>query len=339
MTSIAIIGAGLAGLTAARALSPHAEVTVFEKSKAYGGRIATGYSKPYQFDHGAQYIKARSKAFQQFLQPRGEAGVVKNWDAKFVEIKNRQVTQQRTWDTRFPHYVGVPEMNAIGFYLQEGLDVRLRTHVSNLNFMGRHWYPTDDAGNALGKFDWVIVALPGPQAAQLIPSALKMTKQIKSVKMQSCYAMMLGFEQELALPFDAAIIVDEDISWISINNAKPGRHANFTMLVQSTNPWADAHIDDDDKSVLAHIREQTTEVIGYELTHAKHQALWRWRYANADKQTGERYILDADAQIAVCGDWFIQGRVESAFLSGHAAAGNLLQLLNQQNNPLNAHAA
>ena len=44
MTKIAIIGAGLAGLTLARALPAHAEVTLFEKSRGIGGRMATRYA-------------------------------------------------------------------------------------------------------------------------------------------------------------------------------------------------------------------------------------------------------------------------------------------------------
>ena len=41
MKKIAIIGAGLSGLTAATQLREHAEVTVFEKSRGPGGRMET----------------------------------------------------------------------------------------------------------------------------------------------------------------------------------------------------------------------------------------------------------------------------------------------------------
>jgi len=132
MTTIAIIGAGMAGLTAANMLKEHAEVTVFEKSKGYGGRVATRYAKPYQFDHGAQYIKAKSKAFQAFLAPMIAAGVVRRWDAHFVEIKNRQVTQQRDWVARFTPYVGVHEMHDIGDFWPDGTDVRRQSRAQKL---------------------------------------------------------------------------------------------------------------------------------------------------------------------------------------------------------------
>ena len=38
--------------------------------------------------------------------------------------------------------------------------------------------------------------------------------------------------------------------------------------------------------------------------------------------------VDINQNIAVCGDWFIQGRVEAAFISGFEMATSLLNLLN-----------
>ena len=56
MRRVAVIGAGLSGLVAARELRECSEVTVFEKSHGYGG--------DFEFNHGAQYFTARSRAFQ-----------------------------------------------------------------------------------------------------------------------------------------------------------------------------------------------------------------------------------------------------------------------------------
>lgn len=55
---------------------------------------------------------------------------------------------------------------------------------------------------------------------------------------------MLGFSAPLDLPWQAAVVRNADISWMSVNSSKPGRADAFTMLVHSTNAWADAHIDD-----------------------------------------------------------------------------------------------
>ena len=76
MIDVAVIGAGLAGCTAARHLSEIAKVKVFEKSKRPGGRIATRFLCQHQIDHGAQFFTARSPEFKDFLTPLVDAGCV-----------------------------------------------------------------------------------------------------------------------------------------------------------------------------------------------------------------------------------------------------------------------
>ena len=66
--TIAIIGAGLAGLNLARQLSDVAEVVVFEKSDKLGGRMATHPANGFSFDHGAQFFTAKNDAFKTLVQ-------------------------------------------------------------------------------------------------------------------------------------------------------------------------------------------------------------------------------------------------------------------------------
>ena len=56
---IAIIGAGIAGLAAAQQLKqPDFGMTLIEKSRGVGGRMATRRINDLQYDHGAQYFSA-----------------------------------------------------------------------------------------------------------------------------------------------------------------------------------------------------------------------------------------------------------------------------------------
>ena len=86
MLNIAVIGAGLSGLTAANILNTHANVTVFDKAKGPSGRLATRRADPYNFDHGGQFFSAKSSTFKEFLAPMLRQGVIKPWNATFVEI-------------------------------------------------------------------------------------------------------------------------------------------------------------------------------------------------------------------------------------------------------------
>ncbi|MFN9945496.1 MAG: FAD-dependent oxidoreductase [Planctomycetota bacterium] len=68
--SVAVVGGGIAGLAAARALQ-HAGVraTVFDKGRSAGGRAATRRREPHQFDHGAQFFTVRTPGFAAALRP------------------------------------------------------------------------------------------------------------------------------------------------------------------------------------------------------------------------------------------------------------------------------
>ena len=324
MPKIAVIGAGLAGLFVARELSRANDVHVFEKSRGAGGRMATRRAGPFAFDHGAQFFTARSKSFRSFLEPRVEAGVVANWPARFVEIQQGRVVSSRRWGDEYPHFVGVPGMNAVARQLASGLRVRLETTVRSMNRRGARWQLLGEREELLGEFDWVVVTAPAAQAADLLgPTSIG--ADAARVRMRACCALLLGFEEPLDLPWDAALVRDADISWVSVNSSKPGRPASFSLVVHSTNAWADAHVDDDTELVRHYLAEQCRKVTGIDSSGAACIDLHRWRYANADKQDGERYALDAEQRLALCGDWFVRGRVEGAFASARALADRILQ--------------
>lgn len=314
MIKIAIIGAGLAGLTAANLLKKHAHIRVFEKSRGPGGRMATRYAEEFHFDHGAQFFQAKTDEFRNFINPMIKEGIIKEWHARFVEFENSKMVSSRAWDSEVPHYVGVNGMNEIGKYLSKNIDIHYNSKVTPVN-EGAGWKIIDEQGKSLGYFDWVIVTAPAEQTVKLLPSNFEGLSEISSIKMTGCFSLMLGFEKPLSLYFDAALVRDADISWISVNSSKPGRLESFCLLVHSTNKWADSHIEDDVQQVLDYLVNEASKVIGHDLNIASHKAIHRWRYANIGKQEGKKYFIDPKLKIAACGDWCIQGRIESSFTS------------------------
>lgn len=329
MTKIAIIGAGLAGITVANMLKQHADVTVFEKSRGVGGRIATRRAEPYYFDHGAQFFIIKNSEFRAFCEPMLQQGIIKCWYGRFAEIQNKTISQRRNWHQDNPHYVGAPSMNAIAKYISTGLNIKLETQVGSMSRNNGKWSLFDLCGNILGEYDWVIVTSPAKQTldllnTSLLSSRLAFMQEIEQIKMQGCFSLMLGFEQPLPLEFDAALVKGEDISWISVNSSKPDRERGFSLLIHSTNKWADKHIDDDRQQVLHYLCGRASEVIGQDLTTAVHKDIHGWRYANISKQQGQRFLIDTDTNIGICGDWLIQGRIEAAFMSGHELASKVI---------------
>lgn len=327
MTTIAIIGAGFSALTVAQQLKDSAEITLFEKSRGVGGRLCSRRAEPFSFDHGTQFFTVKSSVFRDFLKPIIAAGVVQSWHARFVEFDAGKITKQRHWDDSEPHYVGTPTMSAIGKYLQQGLTIHLNTrvgHIKENHHRKSHWSLYDNDNHHLGDYDWVICSAPAAQTMQLVPNTFRHFQTIQHTTMLPCFSLMLGFQSPLTLPFDAVLIRHLDISWISVNSSKPQRQTPFSLLIHSTNRWASEHIDDERNEVANYLHQQSEKIIGRQIKQAVHRDLQGFRYANISKQNNPlHYLLDEQQQLAVCGDWLIQGRVEAAFLSGHALANKL----------------
>ncbi|MDG1286312.1 MAG: FAD-dependent oxidoreductase [Rickettsiales bacterium] len=327
MSKIAIIGAGFSGLVLAKELSAFADVTVFEKARGVSGRMSTRYADTYQFDHGAQFFTAKTAAFQEFLQPLISQGVVAHWTPRFVEIDRNVITGERQWDENYPHYVGMPKMNQIAKHLAEGLTINLQTPVATIEKKADEWCLKDDAGGAQGCFDWVISTAPPVQSTALLPEIFTHHTALQKTRMSGCFSLMLGFAEPLPLSWDAALVMHADISWISVNSSKPGRPAGYSLLINSTNDWAEKHLDDDRAEVQDYLCSAVSKVIGHDVSQADHIALHGWRYANIGKQDGEPSLLDAENQLAACGDWCIQGRVEAGFTSAMHLADKLKEQL------------
>lgn len=360
----AVIGAGMSGLTFARELEKNntnqCEILLFEKHKEVGGRMATKYDGEYNFDYGTQFVSPRNKDFSRFLESLEKCGIVKRWDARFMEISNRKVTIIRNWDRFCKHYVGYPDMNAIPKYLSQGLNVKKLTKVldvrksasggwnlygeninqnkganennannkDNFTTTGRSKNQGNNIGNVfLGEFDWVIFALPAEQTINILPSEFQYRERVSNFKMSGCFTLLLGFPEPLPIPFDAALIKGEDISWISVNNSKANQSKNYTLVIDSRNKWADAHINDNVEDVEKHLFEKVSQILDMDLSHAEYKSLKTWRYANIARQYGDYAMLDASSNLGICGDYFIQGRVESAFLSGKYLANQFNKIL------------
>lgn len=323
MKRIAIIGAGIAGLALAREIRQLAGVTIFEKSRGYGGRMATRQAKPYQFDHGAQFFTAKSGQFASFLEPYIAKGHVARWDAEFVEIESDTIICRRNWSDGPPHYVCAPRMNVLAKQMAAGLDVVLKTRVQQIVAMESGWRLFDQDQSSLGDFDWVVLAIPAKQALELMPASFADTGMIAAKQMLGCYSLMLGFKQALPLDWQAAFVSGADISWISNDSSKPGRPGFYSLLVHSTNRWAERNLEADHEAVANYLQAELARVIGLDVCGADHVALHGWRYANIARQKGANFLIDTDRQLAAIGDWCIHGRIESAYLSGFGLAQQL----------------
>jgi renalase len=313
------VGAGIAGLSAARALHDRgAEVVVFERSLVAGGRVATriasnielpsGGSVDLSFDHGAQYFTVKDTQFSEVVAYWQRDRIVAPWNAHIVCFDGEGWEDVPDGTAR---YVGVPGMQAIGARLAEGLDIRFGTRIESLS--------------SLSEFDRVIVAVPADQAVPLLADAPELAERAGTVKMQPCWSIMAAFEERVRARFDAAFVTGSPLGWIARNSSKPGvartnEGGPDTWVLHATAAWSAAHAGTRPDVVAPFLLEAFHDLVHAGLPRVFHVTAHRWRYATADPGLAAGALHDRARRISLCGDWCSGPRIEDAFLSGLRAA-------------------
>ncbi len=314
---VAIVGAGMSGLSAARALTHTGCATrVFDKGRGVSGRMSTRYADPFAFDHGAQYFTARDARFVRAVDEWCALGVAGPWEGRIVSFDNGE------WLATSPRkrYVGTPGMNAVCKHLAEGLDVVTNTRVAPVSRDGAAWPLRSEGGDDLGQYDALVVATPAFQAAELLRGVSHLASTASSIAMSPCWAVMLGFEQPLDIPFDGAFVNGGPLSWVARNASKPGRDTRETWMLHGSPTWSTEHLESAPEDVIAALLSAFTELPDVGPAAPTHTTAHRWRYAMPTEPLEVGALWDADQRVAICGDWCMGARVEGAFLSGLAAA-------------------
>lgn len=321
--SIAIIGAGISGLSAAQHLKDVAKVTIFDKSRGVGGRMSTRYAGEYEFDHGAQYFTAQDPDFLKAVESGIDAGVIKPWQARAFYLKDGEVEA----DTGRPRFVGSPRMNSWPKYLAKGQDVRLEYRLSYMKREVDGWDLEFEDGTVAPGFDGIICTVPPAQAGLLLPTNFPHMAQVKSAKLDACFALMIGFREKPHVSWDTLRVAESPVAWMAMNHAKPERKVSPSLIIHADADWSEAYKDADRGWVQSQLLSEASKLCNADLTSAPHIALHRWLYASLGRSVDIACLYDKALNIAVCGDWCQGGRVQGAWLSGRAAANTMLSRL------------
>lgn len=323
MKRVAIIGAGISGLSCASELQSHdITVNIFEKSRGPSGRMSTRRTPDWSADHGAQYFTARDPRFIQEVQYWIKAGSAAIWKPKLKVYEAGVLRESNSEENR---YVGTPNMSSPGKHLAENLSVQYETTICKLVPIGSQWaLQCSESGEIGGTYDFVVLAIPAPQARDLLKNLdARATHITSSAKMKACWTMMAHLPHQLTTDFDAAFINQEIISWICQNESKPMRRGNIWTIHGSPN-WSQENVelskeDAQDQMVKCLIK------LGFNCQDAE-ISMHRWRYASGGLENSIGFFVEPDINLGLCGDWLNGGRVEGAWLSGLELAVTLKQM-------------
>ena len=323
--SCIIVGAGISGLLAASTLQREGwEVTVLDKGRGVGGRMATRWVGEGNFDHGAQFFTVRGERFACLVEGWLKAGVAAEWARGFADAEGRPN------EDGHPRYRGSEGMTSIPIYIARGLDVRTGETAVRVDVGDDSWEVVCEsglrvAGNAL------VLAAPVPEALDLVSSGSYTLsdvakRQLEAVSYDPCLALMLLLEGPTRVPEPGGIqIKGEPLDWIGDNRRK-GISEAPAVTVHAGPEWSRSHFEDDESEVVDTMISLAGDRLGTALAPAVvATSLARWRYSWVTNPHPEPCLVASDdPPLLFCGDGFGQPKVEGAALSGLAAADFLL---------------
>ena len=302
---IAIIGAGLTGLVAARRLAGdgHA-VRLFDKGRGPGGRLSTRRIDGATVDHGAPELHGADGTG---TAAGGDGAEGHTGLARWMEAARGVET---------PHgWIGVPTMSAVGKALADGLDLTPGVEVAEIARDGESWRLDDLSGAVHGPFDRVIVTAPAPQAARLTGLDLSPARMVPQ------WTGILAF----AAPLDAPDrILGGDVALALRMAARPGRAAAEAWAVHMDPDWSEARVERERPEMAPVILDALAELVG-PLPEATHAAAHRWRFARTATPLGRPFAQDPTGTLLAGGDWALGPHAGHAVASGTAMADAVLR--------------
>lgn len=325
-----IIGAGIAGLTAATQLQKAGrQVTVFERWPRLGGRMSTYPIGDEIADDGAQFFTVRHPDFQALVDDWQAAGLIDMWGHGWFD------SSTRAHEDGYPRYIVRGGMRALPEYLAQSLDVRTDMVVVAVTPVDGGW-AVKTAVNETHKAATLIMTAPVPQSLVILDAGNTVLptsdyEALQRIHYAPSLTGLFWVDGDVGFPKPGAVQQPaQAIVWMADNQRK-GVSNRRLITVQASPGFSNQLFDASDEDALAGLMDalrpflRKTAVGQPAVVRESH--LKRWRYALPDVLHPERclstMVKATNSPIIFAGDAFKEPRVEGAVLSGKTAVGML----------------
>ena len=319
-----VVGAGISGLLAAQAfLRDGRGVTVLEKGRRPGGRMATKALDDALYDHGAQFITTRDPRFRERVETWLGKELVRPW------YKGPRGNMR---------YVGVDGINRVAAYVGQQLDVRASEKVTYIHFADGQWKVTtkphgeDTARHYTG--DFLLLTAPVPQSLALLDESniqidFDAEDELRRITYTKCLTVMARLDGPAGLSNPGAMDLNHRVlRWLGDNSVKGLSPIPGCVTLNSSPEYAEKYWDAPDEVRIPPILAAAKPFLKSDVVDA---VCHRWGFSEPKRLFHEKrpfrtpYFLDAEHRVAMCGDGFGGGRIEAAGLSGLELAEAVLR--------------
>ncbi len=308
----------MAGLTAALELQKNGwGVTVLDKGRGVGGRLATRRIENGRADHGAQYFSAKTSDFQQFVAELQTECVLSEWYLG-ESFQN-------------PRFIGTDGMNAIAKYMAKDLNIKTNEKVVMLSG-DKHGCEVVTEFGTQYKADRLIITAPVPQVQTLFEDSQIDISEVEKLAFElvdyaPCIAVMLSLSRPSKMPPSGFLKLDTGpVAWVADNFQKGISPQKYTVTIHASAEFSKSQFESDQNQTGQMMVDCLKEWI--ESDSIENMSVHRWRYSLAEKRHIEPFVVCGQSSfpILIGGDGFGMGNVEGAFVSGLKMAQYLTQI-------------
>ncbi len=330
-SAVIVVGAGMAGLTAARHLQEAGRsVQVLEANPRPGGRMETIRLDGSAADTGAQYFTAFTPQFQ----AQAHAWLAKGWIHLWsMGLASGSLAPNQTQGQL--RYIAEGGMGRLAERLAQGLEIHYDQAVVAVERDGDLWQVHTQSGETF-QAEALILTPPVPLILELLQAggvtlAAEDLAALSSVRYAPCIAGVFRFQGEVRIPPPGSIQRPAHaINWIADNRQK-GLSQEPVLTVHANPDYSRRYWEAPDLEIRETMLAALRGYLGPE-TQVVEAQIVRWRHALPESPLLQRaYTVSLPGEapegsgLVLGGDAFAGPRVEGAFLSGQAAAVALLQ--------------
>ncbi|MFN8073848.1 MAG: FAD-dependent oxidoreductase [Kineosporiaceae bacterium] len=322
--SVVVVGGGIAGISCARVLDAAGIApVVLDRGARIGGRMAVRTEDlggvPHAVDVGASYLTTRDAGFADVACSWQERGLARPWTDTVAVLGS-----DAAGGAPLPRWAATHGLRSLVEDLAAGLDVRSWHEVEDVGVLedGR---PHVDGEAA----DAVVLAMPDPQAADVLPEALGFELGL-STDWNPVISVWAGWSHRWWPKLPAVFVHDSAVlSWIADDGDRRGDGAPV-LVAHVTPELSGRHLDVPEEVVPAALAELARLLGEGDVPEPLFARAKRWSLASPIRPHRRPFgVLDLPAgTIGVCGDaWGPKPRVEQAWCSGRDLGAELVRRL------------